>query len=122
MTGFEPATSASRTHEGSAETPDKQGRNDADVSVCTRVCTNCCRALTTLDNSNDFVRMALRSALQEIIAGGNDGHGTKPQRGSQANDRAKGTGEALLKAIRLLVELPPKERTALIGFLKALGE
>ena len=47
------------------------------------------------------------------------------QSGDDSNDErrngAKETGKSLLEIVRLLVEMPPEERTALIELLKALG-
>ena len=57
-----------------------------------------------------LLRLILR-AVQD------DGNGTKGQPGSQTS----GKGESLWKVIRLLVEMAPKERSALLGLLKALG-
>jgi hypothetical protein len=34
---------------------------------------------------------------------------------------AKGTSKSLLEVVRLLAEMAPDERTALVGLLKALG-
>jgi hypothetical protein len=63
-----------------------------------------------------LLRLFLR-AVQD----GDDGDGTKGQPGSRTNGQEKGTGKALLKVVRLLVEMDPEERTALVGLLKASG-
>jgi len=49
------------------------------------------------------------------------GGDTKRPPESQTSGAEKAAGRALLKVIRLLVEMAPEERTALVGLLKALG-
>ena len=116
-TGFEPATSASRMCDDGADTPEKQAPNDADVAVCTRVCTNCCRALTIADKATSDALMSMAAALQELTAE-KDCHQSGK---SRPNSNSKQAGSALLETIRLLAKLSPDERSALIGPLKALG-
>ena len=55
-----------------------------------------------------------------MIQDGNDSNETKRQPESETNDRQKGTGTHLLEAMRLLIEMVPEERMALIELLKAL--
>jgi hypothetical protein len=55
----------------------------------------------------------IRSLLRAVQDGG-DGTGER-------RNLAKGTSKSLLEVIRLLVEMDPEERTALLGLLKALG-
>jgi len=64
--------------------------------------------------------MLLRSLLK-AVQDGDDGNRTNRQVKIQSNGKEKESREALLKVIRLLVEMAPEERTALIGLLKALG-
>ncbi len=103
--------------EEGAETPNKQGSNDADVSVCTRVCTKCCRTLSIADKatSNALANMAV--ALQESISQNDSSESEK----SQAGGSGTSPGGAILEVIRLLTKMAPEERTALIELLKALG-
>lgn len=112
-----PVTSASRTSEDGAETPEKQGSNDTDVSVCTRVCTKCCRTLTIADKATADALMSMASALQELIAQNDCSESEK----NQPNTNNEQAGSALLETIRLLAKLSPDERAALIGLLNALG-
>ncbi len=99
------------------ETPEKQGSNDVDVSVCTRVCTKCCRTLTIADKATSDTLMNMASALQELIAQ-NDCHESAKNRSNSCNEQA---GSGLLETIRLFVKLSPDARTALVELLKALG-
>ena len=112
----EPATSASRTIKGGAETPGKQGRNDADVSVCTRVCTKCCRALTIADKATADALTNMASALHELIAQNDCSQNEK----SRPNTDDEQAGSALMETIRLLAKLSPNERASLTGILNAL--
>jgi len=112
-----PATSASRTSEDGAQTPEKQGSNATDVSVCTKVCTKCCRTLTIADKATSDALMSMAFALQELIAQ-NDGSESEK---SQQNTDVEQAGSTLMETIRLLAKLSPNERAALIGLLKTLG-
>jgi len=109
----EPATSASRTRQDGAETPEKQGRNDTDVSVCPRVCPNCCRALSIADKATSDALTNMASALQELIARKDCVESEK----HQANGNAESAVGAFLEVIRLLTKMAPEERAALIGLL-----
>ena len=66
------------------------------------------------DNSGHDGDVLLRSLLRAAQDGDDAG---KQQRGSWP----KGKGESLLEVIRLLAEMAPDERTALIRLLKTLG-
>lgn len=112
-----PATSASRTFEGGAETPEKQGSNATDVSVCTRVCTKCCRTLTIADKATSDALTNMAAALQDLITQNNSNESEK----SPPNTNDEQVRSTLLETIRLLAKLSPDERAALIGFLNALG-
>ena len=89
-------------------------------SACPQSCPDCRQAETIQDNSGRDSDVVLRSLLR-VVQDGDDGNGTKGQPGSQTSGEEKGTGKALLKVIRLLVEMAPEERTALIELLKAVG-
>ena len=78
---------------------DTQGLSDLQNPACPQSCPNCRQAGAVQDN-----------ARQD----GDDGN-------AERRDAAKGNGKSLLKVIRLLVEMAPKERSALLGLLKALG-
>jgi len=111
-----PATSASRTSGDGAETLEKQGPNDADVSVCTRVCTKCCRTLTIADQATSDALTNMAAALQELIAENDRGEGAM----SQQNTNSEQAGSTLMETIRLLAKLSPNERASLTGILNAL--
>jgi hypothetical protein len=112
-----PATSASRTCQNGAETPEKQGRNDTDVSVCPRVCPNCCRALSIAGKATSDALTNMASALQELIAQTDcSGNEEDPK-----DCNTESAGGAFLEVIRLLTKMAPEERAAMIGLLKALG-
>ena len=112
-----PVASASRTIDGDAETPIKQGPNDADVPVCPKVCPNCCRTLTIADKATSDALMSMAFALQELIAQNDCSESEK----SRPNTNYEQAGSALLESIRLFAELSPNERAALFGLLNALG-
>ena len=112
-----PATSASRTIDDDAETPKKQGPNDASVPVCPKVCPNCCRTLTIADKATSDALMNMVFALQELIAQ-NDCDKSGKSRAGGIGTSPRG---AFLEVIRLLTKMAPDERAALIGLLKALA-
>ena len=85
-------------------------------SACPQSCPNYRQAEATQDNSGHDGDMLLRSLLR-AVQDGDDGNGGKQPRKS----RTKGRGESLLEVIRLLVEMNPEERTALVELLQALG-
>jgi hypothetical protein len=66
--------------------------------------------------------MAPQLALQEILGVINDANRKNRQAERRTNGKEKGIGESLLKVIRLLVEMNPEERNALIELLKILGD
>jgi len=59
----------------------------------------------------------MASALQELIAQNDCSESEK----SQPNTNGEQAGSTLMNTIRLLVELSPDERAALMGLLKTLG-
>lgn len=73
------------------------------------------------DDSGHSAQTPLESALREVIGGGNDGNGTERQPGSPTSGEERGIGKPLWEVVRLLVEMDPDERTALVGLLRALG-
>jgi len=64
--------------------------------------------------------VATRLSCELDLPGSDDENGTTRQLGSQTNGQEKGTGGTLLKVVRLLVEMDPEERIALIKLLKVL--
>ncbi len=96
------------------ETSEKQGQNGDEVSVCTKVCTKCCRLLTILDNPYDIIRMTLLG----MIGGSND-HTKSDQRPENQPRRSE---KALLTVIRLISEMDLNERAILIKLLKVLDD
>jgi len=100
--------------------PDTQGLSELQNSACPQSCPNCRQAEAIQDNSGHDSEVLLRSLLR-VVQDGDDGNGIKGLPGSQTSGEEKGTGKALLKVIRLLVEMAPTERIALIELLKALG-
>lgn len=49
-----------------------------------------------------------------VVQDGDDGN-------AERRNASKGNGKSLLEVIRLLAEMDPDERTALVGLLKAFG-
>jgi len=82
-------------------------------SACPRSCLNCRQAETNQDNSGQDADVLLRSVLEAVQVGDDSNN--------QRKSGAKGTGKSLLEVIRLLAEMDPGERTALIRLLKAMG-
>ena len=113
----EATTSASRTSEGGAETPIKQGSNDAAVPVCPKVCTKCCRALTIADKATSDALTSMAYALQELIAQNDFSESEK----SRPNTNDEQAGSTLIETIRLLAKLGSDERMALTILLTTMG-
>lgn len=93
---------------------DTQGLASSEITACPQSCPDCRQAETIQDNSGRDSEVLIRSLLRAVQDGGDDGTGER-------RNMAKGTSKSLLEVIRLLVEMDPEERTALLGLLKALG-
>ena len=91
-----------------------QGLRKSQKTACPQSCPNCHQADTIQDNAGHDGEVLLRLLLR-VVQDSDDG-GKHPRR-----SQTKGRGESLLEAIKLLVEMDPEERAALIGFLKLLG-
>ena len=92
---------------------DAQGVAESQISSCPQSCPNCRQAKSIADNSGHDAGEPLQS-LVTALQNGDDGI-------AESRGAAKGNGKSLLEAIRLLAEMDPDERTALVGLLKAFG-
>jgi len=90
-----------------------QGVATSQNSSCPQSCPNCRQALPAQDNSGQDAALILQS-LFGAVQDANDGNAEK-------RNVVKGNGKSLLEVIRLLAEMAPDERTALVGLLKAFG-